>query len=73
MSKIYSSFTFDSNATCDIFHLAKQQNFHYHSSKSIASHKFELLHIDIWGPLAIPYIHGQKYFLTIIDDHTRFV
>lgn len=32
---------------------------------------FELLHINIWGPFSVPSIEGYKYFLTIVDDHTR--
>lgn len=73
MSKLYSSFDFDNNATYDICHLAKQRKLPSHSSNSIASHKFELLHFDIWGPLSTLFIHNHKYFLTILDDHTRFV
>lgn len=73
MSRMYSSFTFENKATCDIFHLAKQRKFPYHSSNSIASHIFELLHFDIWRPLAIPSINNHKYFLTILDDHTQLV
>jgi hypothetical protein len=28
--------------------------------------------MDIWGPLAIPSMLGFKYFLTIVDDRSRF-
>jgi len=28
---------------------------------------FDLVHIDIWGPFSINYIHEHKYFLTILD------
>jgi hypothetical protein len=28
--------------------------------------------MDIWGPLSIPSISGFKYFLTIVDDKSRF-
>lgn len=30
------------------------------------------MHIDIWGPFSLISVEGYKYFLTIIDDHTRF-
>ncbi|MCH80835.1 retrovirus-related Pol polyprotein from transposon TNT 1-94 [Trifolium medium] len=28
--------------------------------------------MDIWGPLSIPSMLGYKYFLTIVDDKSRF-
>lgn len=32
---------------------------------------FNLIHVDIWGGYHEPSLTGAKYFLTIIDDHTR--
>ena len=32
---------------------------------------FDLIHIDIWGPINILSVHGHRYFLTIVDDCTR--
>jgi len=40
-----------SNEFCDVCHLAKQRKLSYSFSKTQASHSFELLHLDIWGPL----------------------
>jgi len=37
-----------------------------------ASKTFELIHLDIWGPYSIQYVHGHKYFLTIFDDFSRY-
>jgi len=31
------------------------------------------LHFDIWGPPAFPFVHNHKYFLTIVDDFSRFL
>lgn len=55
---------------CDICHYAKQKRLPYSISSSRALHSFELLHMDIRGPYAISSIHGHKYFLTIVDDHS---
>jgi len=33
----------------------------------------DILHFDIWGPLSIKSIHGHSYFLTVVDDYSRFV
>ncbi|CAJ2657635.1 unnamed protein product [Trifolium pratense] len=57
---------------CDICHLAKQRKLPHDLSNSRASSCLELLHMDIWGPFATPTPHGHRYFLTIVDDHTRF-
>src|ERR1044072_4256537 len=28
--------------------------------------------MDIWGPYSVNTVHGHRYFLTIVDDHSRF-
>jgi hypothetical protein len=73
MSHLYPSLTFDHNATCDIFHFAKQKKLPFPSSLSVASKEFELLHFDIWGPLSTTFVHNHRYFLIILDDYSRFV
>jgi len=32
---------------------------------------FDLIHVDIWGPVNIVSVYGHKYFLTIVDDYSR--
>ncbi|GAA0162877.1 transmembrane signal receptor [Lithospermum erythrorhizon] len=34
---------------------------------------FELIHCDLWGPYRTPSSCGAKYFLTLVDDHSRAV
>lgn len=53
-------------------HFAKQKQLPYQPSNSKASCNFHLLHFDLWGPFGIPSIHGHRFFLTIVDDHSRF-
>jgi transposase InsO family protein len=33
----------------------------------------ELLHIDLFGPIAYISIDGSKYCLVIVDDYSRFI
>jgi len=73
MSYLYSSIINDNKATCDICQFAKQRHIPFTSSLSHASSNFDLLHLDIWGPLSVSSVHGHKYFLTIVDDHSRFL
>ena len=32
----------------------------------------ELIHTDIFGPFPTPYWNGQQYFITFIDDYSRY-
>ncbi|XP_019168860.1 PREDICTED: uncharacterized protein LOC109164767 [Ipomoea nil] len=42
-------------------------------AKKISSFScFELIHLDIWGPFPVCSLQGQHYFLTIVDDYSRF-
>jgi len=60
------------NSDCDVCHLAKQQKLPFPNSTSYAVSVFDLVHMDIWGPCAVNSMNGDKYFLTIVDDHSRF-
>jgi len=31
-----------------------------------------LIHVDVWGLYSLSSIHGHKYFLTIVDDYSRY-
>lgn len=44
--------------------------FYPNEMKSVAP--FDLIHSDVWGPAPIPTMGGARYFVTFIDDHTRF-
>ncbi|CAN1779045.1 Retrovirus-related Pol polyprotein from transposon RE1 [Linum perenne] len=56
---------------CDVCHPAKQKRLHFQTSSSVALNVFDLIHVDIWGPLAVQSYDGFAYFLTIVDDHSR--
>lgn len=28
--------------------------------------------MDIWGPYSVPSVHNHRYFLTVVDDFSRF-
>lgn len=60
------------NKVCDICHFARQRKLPYIVSSSRAAAPFEMLHMDIWGPYSFHSIHKHKYFLTIVDYHSRF-
>ncbi len=36
-------------------------------------HILDLAHIDLCGPMSVPSINGELYFVTFTDDHTRYI
>jgi len=53
---------------CEACVLAKFHRYPFPLSKSAASHMFEVVHIDLWGPYEVSDKNGAHYFLTIRDD-----
>jgi len=62
----------DSNNTCTVCPLAKQHKLPFVHSNSVTCFSFDLIHCDIWGPFPTTSINGSNFFLTIVDDHSRF-
>jgi len=70
---LYPSININKNAVCDLCHYDKHKHLPFSSSISHASANFELIHFKIWGPISTIYVHSPRYFLTILDDHSRFL
>jgi hypothetical protein len=62
----------DCDSVCDICLLARHKKLPYKLSVNKATTCGELLHFDIWGPNFIHSIHGHRYFMTAVDDFSRF-
>ena len=58
--------------TCYICPLAKQKRLPFVCNNHMSPNPFDLLHCDIWGPFHIPSYSGHRFFLTLVDDCTRF-
>ncbi|KAL4347795.1 hypothetical protein GQ457_17G000690 [Hibiscus cannabinus] len=58
---------------CDTCHLAKHKRLPFPVSSSVSESVFDLLHMDVWGPFPVESLYGHFYFLTIVDDKSRFV
>ena len=50
----------------------KQTQKHSKGSKRSSS-ILEIIHTDICGPFSTPCFNGQKYFISFIDDYSRFM
>jgi len=72
LSSIHNDILFYCTQPYDTCHFAKQKKLPFSHSTSTSVRFFELIHVDIWGPVAISSIDGFKYFLIVVDDFTRF-
>lgn len=63
---------FNPKHVCDICPLAKQTRLSFPLSSIKTTAPFDLIHYDIWGSHKTHTHSGARYFLTIVDDFTRF-
>lgn len=66
------SISCNSNTLCNVCPLAQQRRLSFPISTSLSHSIFELIHCDIWGPFSVQSINGSRYFVTIVDDFSRY-
>ncbi|XP_039042156.1 uncharacterized protein LOC120180958 [Hibiscus syriacus] len=72
MSQLHSSLSnIDHVKSCGVCLLAKQNRLPFPMSDSRESSAFSLIHIDLWGAYRVSKHSEHRYFLTVVDDHTR--
>ena len=69
--KTVSKFEQQINKLCDVCPLSKSTRLPFPSSTSYSVKPFDLVHSDVWG-LIIKSFDGYKYFVTFVDDFSRF-
>lgn len=57
---------------CEICNKCKIHQLPYKNSTNREKEILDLVHSDICGPMSIPSLGGAKYFVTFIDDKTRY-
>nr|KYP60497.1 Retrovirus-related Pol polyprotein from transposon TNT 1-94 [Cajanus cajan] len=62
----------DSSYHCSICNIAKQNRLPFSNPNKFSPNCFDLIHADIWGPFRQPTYDGFRYFLTLVDDKSRF-
>ncbi|XP_058757455.1 uncharacterized protein LOC131630718 [Vicia villosa] len=64
--------TCNNGSPCDPCHFSKQKrlSFPHSNTKSLAP--FAILHADVWGPFSTVSMLGHRYFLTLVDDFSRY-
>ena len=62
----------DSKFYYEVCHIAKQNRFTFTNQNNFSAELFDLIHTNIWGPFREVTFDGFKYFLTLVDDKSRF-
>jgi transposase InsO family protein len=64
---------FEKDRMCSACQSGKQVGAHHpHKNIMTTDRPLELLHMDLFGPIAYISIDGSKYCLVIVDDYSRF-
>jgi transposase InsO family protein len=64
---------FEKDRLCSACQAGKQVGAHHpHKNIMTTDRPLELLHMDLFGPIAYISIGGSKYCLVIVDDYSRF-
>jgi transposase InsO family protein len=64
---------FEKDRVCSACQAGKQVGTHHpHKNIMTTDRPLELLHMDLFGPIAYISIGGSKYCLVIVDDYSRF-
>jgi len=58
---------------CTICPLARQTRKPFPLSRNRAEDIFHLIHVDIWGPYKVPTYNENRYFLTLVDKHSKMI
>jgi hypothetical protein len=68
-----TNIVFEKDRPCEACQDGKQVGAHHHAKNiMITTRPLEMLHMDLFGPIAYISIGGNKYGLVIIDDYSRF-
>ncbi|PKU81762.1 Retrovirus-related Pol polyprotein from transposon TNT 1-94 [Dendrobium catenatum] len=67
-----NSCTVDTFNSCNTCRMAKSRQLPFSLSVSTTTSPFELVHSDVWGPCPTISSQGFRYFVSFIDDFTKF-
>jgi transposase InsO family protein len=64
---------FDKDRVCSAWQAGKQVGTHHpHKNIMTTDRPLELLHMDLFGPIAYISIDRSKYYIVIVDEYSRF-
>ncbi|KAH9648420.1 retrovirus-related pol polyprotein from transposon RE1 [Citrus sinensis] len=57
---------------CNACQLGKLHQFHFSATEIKSKNPLELIHTDLWGPASVLSMEGYKYYISFVDDYTRY-
>ena len=57
---------------CNACQQEKLHKFHFSTSEIRTKQPLELIHTDLWGPASVMSMNGYKYYVSFVDDYTRY-
>nr|GEZ19302.1 integrase, catalytic region, zinc finger, CCHC-type, peptidase aspartic, catalytic [Tanacetum cinerariifolium] len=64
---------FEKDHLCSAFTMGKStKKSHKPKSEDTNQEKLYLLHMDLYGPMRVESVNGNKYILVIVDDYSQF-
>ncbi|KAH9785453.1 retrovirus-related pol polyprotein from transposon RE1 [Citrus sinensis] len=57
---------------CDACQYGKVHKLHFKTTANKTASPLELIHTDLWGPAPITFLNGYKYYISFIDDYSRY-
>jgi hypothetical protein len=68
-----TNIVFEKDRPCRTCQVGKQVGAHHHAKNSMTlTRPLEMIHMDLFGPIAYISIRVNKYGLVIVDDYSRF-
>ena len=58
---------------CEACQQGKLHQFHFPTTSQKTSCPLQLVHSDVWGPAPSLSVDGYRYYVSFVDDFTRFV
>ena len=68
----FRPFKYESYGTCEFCLLGKMTKLPFKGKGQRAAETLELIHSDVCGPISVTARGGFSYFITFIDDHSRY-
>ncbi|KAH9805863.1 retrovirus-related pol polyprotein from transposon RE1 [Citrus sinensis] len=57
---------------CDACQLGKLHQLHFPATEIKTKYPLELIHTDLWGPAPVLSLDGYRYYISFVDDFTRY-
>jgi len=64
--------TTKATTVCSSCQMGKNHRLHFSSSSSVSFRPLQLLFLDVWGPVPMFSINNNRYYLSIVDDFSKY-